>query len=200
VLLVTAETYSQWMHSDDRGPITLFGDGAAASLLEPGGEGCIGPFELGTDGGGWESFCVVAGGARVPRSAETAREQHDERGGVRSLEHLKMNGAEVLDFVKREIPGCVRTLLKRAGLGLDQVDLVVSHQASQLSLDYLQRALGVPRERMYSNLALIGNTVSASIPLALADAAREGRLRRGMTVLLIGFGVGLSWGGTIVKW
>jgi 3-oxoacyl-[acyl-carrier-protein] synthase III len=200
ILLVTAETYSRWMHPDDRGPMTLFGDGAAATLLVAGGEGRVGPFELGTDGRGWESFCVVAGGARVPRSDLTARAQKDDGGNVRSLEHLRMNGPEVLDFVKREVPRAIRVLLGRAGLTMGQVDLVVSHQASRLSLDYLQRALGVPTEKMYSNIAKVGNTVSASIPLALADAVQEGRLLPGMIVLLVGFGVGLSWGGALVRW
>lgn len=199
VLLITAETYSKLMHPDDRGPITLFGDGGAATLIGKG-DGHIGAFELGTDGGKSEAFRVPAGGARLPRSAETTIVRSDDQGGCRSQEHLHMQGTKVLDFVKREIPGCVTRLLEKEGLTLDDIGLVVSHQASRMSLEYLQRALRIPAEKMCDYMEKVGNTVSASIPLALDQAVAEGRVRRGDRVLLIGFGVGLSWGATVLTW
>jgi 3-oxoacyl-[acyl-carrier-protein] synthase III len=199
VLLVTAETYSKLIHPEDRGPMTLFGDGGAATLIGVG-DGRIGLFELGTDGANADAFQVAAGGARLPRDADTSRIRADEQGGCRSLEHLHMQGTKVLDFVKREIPGCVRRLLQKEGLVLDDIAMVVSHQASRMSLEYLQRALKIPSEKMCDYMERIGNTVSASIPLALEQAVGEGRIRHGDRVLLVGFGVGLSWGATIVTW
>jgi 3-oxoacyl-[acyl-carrier-protein] synthase-3 len=199
ILLVTSETYSKWIHSEDRAPLTLFGDGAAATLVS-GGASAIGEFALATDGGSAACFIVPAGGARQPRSPETARLQRDRSGNVRTLENLYMDGVSVLDFVKKEIPSLVRRLLQQEQLVLDDIDLVVFHQASQLTLDFLFAALHVPAKKQFNNIAHIGNTVSASIPIALRDAELQGRLKPGMRVLLVGFGVGLSWGACIVNW
>jgi 3-oxoacyl-[acyl-carrier-protein] synthase III len=199
VLLVTADTYSKWMHPEDRGPVTLFGDGAAVTVVTRSESG-LGHCALGTDGSGASVFCVPAGGARTPRSPETADGRADLFGNVRSAEHLLMNGPAVLDFVKREMPGFVRSFLKRAGESVESVDLVVFHQASLVGLDYLNVALEIPEDKRFSNIASIGNTVSASIPIALRQAEEDGRLLPGMRVLLVGFGVGLSWGVTIITW
>lgn len=199
VLIVTADTYSKWMHPDDRGPMTLFGDGAAVTVVAPSDSG-IGHCALGTDGSGGPLFCVPAGAARTPRGPETAQESADLFGNKRSAEHLMMNGPAVLDFVKREIPGFVRAFLATEGESVDSVDLVIFHQASRLALDYLNDALKIPTEKSFSNIAGIGNTVSASLPIALRQAEEAGELVPGMRVLLVGFGVGLSWGATIVTW
>ena len=200
VLLVTAETYSKWMHPEDRGPITLFGDGAAVTVLTPSSSARIGQCALGTDGSGAPVFCVPAGGARNPRDAETAVGRADMFGNMRSPENLLMNGRAVLDFVKQEIPTFVKIFLEQSGESIDSIDLVVFHQASRLGLEYLDSALAVPEAKRFSNLASIGNTVSASIPIALRQAEEDGRLHPGMRVLLVGFGVGLSWGVSIITW
>jgi 3-oxoacyl-[acyl-carrier-protein] synthase-3 len=199
VLLVTADTYSKWMHRDDRGPVTLFGDGAAATLISAGKE-AIGECILGSDGGRGSCLMVPAGGARLPRSAETARLIEQEHGNVRSAEHFFMNGAAVLDFVKKEIPALVGTILERRALTLGDIDLVLFHQASKVTLDHLHNALHVPRSKQFCNLDRVGNLVSASIPVALRDAEVKGVLKPGMRILLVGFGVGLSWGGCVVEW
>lgn len=199
VLLVTSETYSKWIHPDDRGPATLFGDGAAAALITAGEPG-IGNFALATDGVGAPTFIVPAGGARVPRSPETALPVRDANGNIRTAENIYMNGQAVLEFVKKEIPALVRRLVAEEKLTLDNIDLVVFHQASQVALDFLFKVLRVPQEKQFVNLSHVGNTVSASIPIALRDAELQGRLKPGMRVLLVGFGVGLSWGGCIVTW
>jgi len=199
VLLVTAETYSRWMHPGDRGPMTLFGDGAAVTVITAS-DGPPMRFALGSDGSGANTFCVPSGAARTPRSEASARETTDASGNVRSDEHLHMDGGAVLDFVKREMPRIVRTFLEENGATLDDVDLVVFHQASQVGLDYLNQALRVPPAKRFSNIARIGNTVSASIPIALRDAELAGALRAGMRVLLVGFGVGLSWGSALITW
>ena len=199
VLLVTSETYSKWIHPDDRGPATLFGDGAAATLISIGDLG-IGSFALSTDGGRSACFMVPAGGARLPRSPETSHLDIDKNGNVRTTDNLHMNGAAVLDFVKKEIPALVRDLLAREKLTLEDLDLIVFHQASQVSLDFLHKILKVPKNKQFSYIADVGNTVSASIPIALREAELQGRLKPGMRIMLVGFGVGLSWGGCIVTW
>jgi 3-oxoacyl-[acyl-carrier-protein] synthase III len=199
VLLVTSETYSKWIHPDDRGPATLFGDGAAAALISSGKDG-VGPFRLGTDGSGAACFMIPAGGARLPRSSSTAHLDVDRFGNRRSKENLYMNGPAVLDFVKKEIPSFVRGLLAETGLTLDDIDLVIFHQASQLTLDFLKSALKIPEGKTFNNLLKKGNTVSASIPIALCEAEQLSILRPQMRVLLVGFGVGLSWGGCIINW
>lgn len=199
VLLVTAETYSKWIHPDDRGPATVFGDGAAATLVSAGNPS-LGSFVLGTDGGGATTFIIPAGGARLPRSAETAQPTKDNSGNIRTAEHIYMRGTAVIDFVKKEIPSLVRTLLDQAGFTLHDLDLVVLHQASRVTLDYLYRVLHIPSNKQFSNIDHVGNTVSASIPIALREAELRGMLKPGMRVMLVGFGVGLSWGGCIVNW
>jgi 3-oxoacyl-[acyl-carrier-protein] synthase-3 len=199
VLLVTAETYSKLISADDRGPATLFGDGAAATLVIPGELG-IGHFALASDGANAQCFMVPAGGARSPRSAETAQPRRDDHGNIRSAEQIFMNGAHVLDFFKREVPLLVTRLLTEATLTMKDIDLVVLHQASAIAIDMIYHLLRVPAEKQFSNLRRIGNTVSASIPIALRDAERAGVLRPGMHVLLVGFGVGLSWSACIVTW
>ncbi|MCA9624859.1 MAG: hypothetical protein KC731_37805, partial [Myxococcales bacterium] len=199
VLLVTAETYSKLMSLDDRGPATLFGDAAAATLVTAGFDG-LSDFALATDGGRHNRFWVEAGGARVPSTAETRDLVEDKNGNRRSREDLFMHGAGVFDFVRKEIPSFTRGILERAGLTMDDVDLVVFHQASKLALDFLNKKLEVPEAKRYSNVDRVGNTVSASVPLALHDAAKEGVLKPGMRVLVIAFGVGMSWGGCLIRW
>ena len=199
VLLVTAETYSKWIHPDDRGPMTLFGDAGAVTLVSAG-EPAIGGFLLGTDGHKAGCFMVPAGGARVLRSAETAALLTDHNANIRSAEHLYMNGLAVLDFVKEKIPSVARGLLEQERLTMEDLDLVVFHQASQVTLDHLHVALRIPKQKQFVNIACVGNTVSASLPIALRDAERQGKLTPGMRLMLVGFGVGLSWGACILTW
>jgi len=199
ILLVTAETYSRWMNPNDRGPTTLFGDAGAATIISSGKAG-LREFVLGTDGGGAQTFYVPAGGAKKPHSDDTKKPIEDENGNIRTEENLFMNGAEVLDFVKREVPPAFQNLLRVSSWGLDDVDLFVFHQASQISLDLLFKMLNIPANKQFVNLSAIGNTVSASIPIALREAELRGVLKPGMRIILMGFGVGLSWGGCTVTW
>jgi len=199
VILVTADTYSRLISADDRGPYALFGDGAAATLLVAGETG-LGEFVLGTDGSLGSAFSVPGGGARNPRSESTSHLAADRNGNLRSQEHIHMDGPGVLAFVQREVPGAVDCVLKKAGTSLSAVDLVLFHQASQVALDYLEEVLGIPPAKTFRNLERVGNTVSASLPMLLSDARRAGRLKDGDLVLLVGFGVGLSWGACLLEW
>jgi 3-oxoacyl-[acyl-carrier-protein] synthase-3 len=201
VLLITADTYTKWINPKDRSTRTLFGDGAAATLVA-GVESetdLIGPFVLGSDGRGVKDIVVPAGGFRRPITPETSIEKEDENGGWRSEENLYMNGGEVLGFTIRTVPPVINELLQKSGLTLDDVDLVIPHQANKFMLERLRAKLKIPAEKFWIDMRESGNTVSATIPIAIETAMKEGRLKAGDRALLTGFGVGYSWGATMVR-
>ena len=129
----------------------------------------------------------------------SAEEYTDRHGNTRSDHHIYMNGRAVIEFTLREVPKSILTLCERAGLSLDQIDAVIPHQASATVLNGVRKKLGLPPERFIVCMEDIGNTVSCSVPIALKRAATEGRIGPGDRLLLAGFGVGLSWGATIVR-
>lgn len=200
VLVATADTYSKYIHPGDRATRTLFGDGAAVSWVcaTADGTGVVDAL-CETSGQGFENFYVPAGGLRTPKSLATVLETEDSSGNIRTPENIHMDGMGVLSFVSSKVPGQIRRILERNELALSDVDLVIFHQASQLALDSLMRTLRLPREQVFNNLATVGNTVSASIPICLAQAQSSGRIGPGSTVLLSGFGVGLSWASALVR-
>lgn len=199
VLLATADTYSRYIHAGDRATRCLFGDGGAVSILSrsSNGEG-IRSIRCGTAGKHYDKFMIEAGGMRVARSADTARETVDRSGNVRSAEHIRMDGLGVLSFFNSTVPCAVKATLAESGLSLSDIDLFVFHQASQVALDSLMGALHIPPSKMVIDLAETGNLVSASIPVALQRARESGRAKPGQLALLCGFGVGLSWGTVVV--
>ncbi|MEI9985277.1 MAG: ketoacyl-ACP synthase III [Aliidongia sp.] len=197
VLLLTADTYSKFIDIDDLGTRTIFGDGAAATLIEARPDADIGPFVYGTDGSGAEHLIVPAGGLRDRHGAGDGYMTHSgERGPGKPLH---MNGPEVFNFTIAAVPRAIEQLLAKAGIGPEAVDLFVFHQANSTMLEALRRKLEIPPERFYVNLEA-GNTVSSTIPIALHRAAETGVLKTGMNVLLLGFGVGYSWAGTLLRW
>lgn len=202
VLLITSETYTKYIHPGDRSVRTLFGDAAAATLLcgEAGGDVKIGPFVYGTDGSGAGNLIVPAGGLRKPISKETGLERTDSEGILRSENNLYMNGAEVFSFSLQRVPEAVKAILLKAGMTDENVDLYIFHQANKFMLDYLRKKCHIPENKFFMNFQEIGNTVSSTIPIALKDAESGGALKKGMNVVLVGFGVGYSWAACIVKW
>jgi 3-oxoacyl-[acyl-carrier-protein] synthase-3 len=202
VLLLTAETYSKYIHSRDRSVRTIFGDAAAATLLRAvdSAQPPLGPFVYGTDGKGASNLIVPSGGMRRPRTSETALAVEDESGNVRSADNLFMDGAEVFNFTLNAVPKSVNTLLDKAKLSLDAIDLFVFHQANRYMLEHLRKRIKIPAEKFQVSMAHCGNTVSSTIPIALKDALAEGRLKEGSVVMLVGFGVGYSWGATLLRW
>lgn len=201
ILLLTADTYSKYINPLDKSVRTLFGDGAAATLVSASEDGgSIGPFVFGTDGRGAKDLIVEAGGFRTPRCAETAIEIDDGMGNVRSRDNLYMNGANVMNFTLREVPRTFARLLEKTGTVAGDYDHVVLHQANKFMLDALQKKLGLPDRQVPRHFESIGNTVSSTIPFVLASLEEEGRLRAGARIMLIGFGVGLSWAGGTVTW
>ena len=201
IILVTADTYSKHIHPKDRSARVLFGDGAAASMISASGSGgrVVG-VRLCSRGKDFNKFIVPAGGRRLPASEATKAETTDRSGNTRCAENIQMDGLAVLSFVNSAVPPHVRAFLAEHDLTLDDVGLFVFHQASKMSLDSLTRILGVPPEKVYINMEQTGNLVSASIPVALADALQRGLIRRETTVLLCGFGVGLSYGSVLLRY
>ena len=198
VLLITAETYSKYMHPSDKGVRTLFGDGATATWIagvgkgEPGG---LGPFVYGTDGSGGGALIVRKGGAR-----ERAGAQQTSGKNLFPDEYLYMDGGAVFNFTLRVVPSSMNAAIEKAGLTLEQVDLFVFHQANQFMLEHLQNKCKIPPEKFYVCMKNYGNTVSSTIPIALKHAELDGRVSRGSKVLITGFGVGLSWATGLIEW
>jgi len=201
LLLLTADTYTKFINPRDRSVRTLFGDGATATLVVPVEEerDLIGPFIFGTDGSGAEQIIVPAGALRCPATPATAIEKQDESGNWRSEQNFYMNGAEVFNFAMRRIPPAMDQLLESCGLNLEQVDLVVLHQANKFMLERLRGKMKIPPDKFWIDMANCGNTVSSSIPIALESARKQDRIKPGDRVALIGFGVGYSWSATMIE-
>lgn len=201
ILLVTAETYSKFIHPGDKSVRALFGDAAAATLVSATESeiDLIGPFVYGTDGSGARNLIVPAGGARQPFDPD-APVLDDANGNRRSSNHLFMDGQEIFNFTLQVVPKTVTELLALAGLDMKQIDLWVFHQANRFMLDHLRRKIGVPADRFPINIADCGNTVSSTIPIVLHEQIATHALSSGKTIALIGFGVGYSWAGTILRW
>lgn len=202
VLLITTDTYSRLVHPRDRTVRALFGDGAAATLIgaSDDGQGEIGEFVVGTDGSGAGSLIVPSGGFRLPRSAATAIERTDDQGCVRSQDHLFMDGQAIFSFTLNVVPRAITQLLDRAGLKPDEVDWYVCHQANRFMLENLAVVGRIPAAKMVYHLESVGNTVSASIPLAIEAHVQAGRIQPGQCLVLAGFGVGLSWAVGRINW
>jgi 3-oxoacyl-[acyl-carrier-protein] synthase III len=190
-LVIGGDVLSKIMNWHDRSTCVLFGDGAGAVVLEPTqDEGFVG-FELGADGSGGVHLNLPAGGSRLPPTSETvAAEQH----------FVSMNGREVFKFATRVLVSSAEKLLDECETSMDEVDVYVPHQANVRIIDHAARKLGVPEDRVVVNVDRYGNTSSGSIPLALADAVGDGRLRQGKLVLMTGMGAGLTWGSALMRW
>lgn len=200
VLLVTAETYTKFIHPQDKSCRTIFGDGAAATLVQ-GVEApapLIGPLIYGTDGSGAENLIVPTGGLRNPMIPDAPGVQ-DESGNIRTCNNLLMNGPEIFTFTLRAVPNLVNQVLDASGLAPENVDLFLFHQANEFMLESLRRKCRIPKERFPIAMAYCGNTVSATLPILLHQMFTEGRVKPGNRLMLVGFGVGYSWAGAIVQ-
>ncbi len=174
VLLVTAETYTKYIAVEDKSTRTIFGDGAAATLIDEEVSSKIGAFSFGTDGSGAERLIVREG-------------------------RLFMDGPEIFNFTLDVVPKTMDDVLAKNNLTREDIDLYVFHQANKFMLDTIRKVNGLPRDKFYVNLENTGNTVSSTIPIALKQLDEAGRLKAGMKVMLMGFGVGLSWGATVIS-
>lgn len=200
VLVINADAVSTVLHPMDRGLVALHGDGAAATLLEPlAGRGGFKGFLLGTDGKSHQSIIIPASGARVPRTDETRREVVDDSGSVHTQEHLQMNGPAVFHFSVYKIPEVIHMALDAFQLTVDDLDLILLHQANKTMVDQIYRVLNVPMEKRFYFMEMVGNVAGTSTALVLAEAWRQGRLAPGMRVLMASFGNGLSWGVSVLE-
>jgi 3-oxoacyl-[acyl-carrier-protein] synthase III len=157
-------------------------------------------FELGTDGSGHRYLMIPAGGFRQPLSSETTIETTDAEGNVHCLQNLHMNGIAIFHFAITIVPETVRKLLMKLSLTMADIDLFLFHQANKFMLEYLLKKMKIPLERTHFYIEEIGNTSGSSIPILLTDAWRTGKVRPGALVMVIGFGVGLSWSATVIRW
>ena len=187
-LLVCSETYSKYIDPNDRANKMIFSDAAAACLVEyNNAKNCsCGGFEFGSDGSGSDNLIV--------RGRASRRLKRDENN------FLYMNGSNVLMFTMREVPKTIEKTLKKCKMSIEDIDLFVLHQASNLVIDALISKLKIKPDKVFNNLGEIGNTVSCTIPIALKDAVDKGKILPGSKILIAGFGVGLSWGSAIIEW
>ncbi len=195
ILLITSEAYNKHIHPRDKGNRTIFGDAATATLISTDGFAEIGDFVLGTDGNGAENLIVKTGGMAYPEKANDLA--FDEDGNPRSSDYLYMNGGEIFSFTLLTVPKMVKQTLEKNNLTKDDIGLYVFHQANRFMLNHLRKKLKIEEDKFFINMENIGNTVSSTVPIALADAKSGGKLKG--NVLIAGFGVGLSWGATIIK-
>jgi 3-oxoacyl-[acyl-carrier-protein] synthase-3 len=193
VLVIGCETLSRIVDPRDRGTCIIFGDGAAAVVLAPttdDGPGILG-WDLGCDGSATGLVGLPAGGSRLPASQDTIDE---------GLHYLKMQGQELFRRAVRVVVESVGVTLSRSGITADDISWFIPHQANLRIIEAAASRLGIPRERTVVNIERFGNTSAASIPLAMSEAADDGRIRDGDLVLMSGFGAGMAWGSVVVRW
>ena len=195
VLLITSETYSKHIHPKDKGNRTIFGDAAAATLISSEGFAKIGNFDTGTDGSGANNLIVKTGGLR--NKLQTGDLTFDESGNPISSDHLYMNGGEIFNFTSHAVPLLVEKVLIKNNIKSNDVDLYVFHQANKYMINYLRKLLDIDKDKFYIFMEKVGNTVSSTIPIALHEAQKENLLHG--NILIAGFGVGYSWGGTLLS-
>ena len=202
VLLLNADAVSGLINSLDRGLVTLHGDAAVATLVEPvdADAGGIEFIEVGVSGKDYEKLIVPAGGARLPAGPATCVEETDAAGCTRNQEQLFMDGPAVFHFVLYKISDFLKDVLRRRNLSIGDFDLVLFHQANKTMVDLLYKSLGIPPDKRFYFLEHVGNSAGASLPALLAHAWREGRVKPGSRVLIAAFGGGLSWGAISMRW
>ena len=199
ILLLTGETYSKFINLKDKNCRSLFSDGASATLITKDcGIAKIGDFCLGTDGSGADNL-IIRNGAFRNRELNGFDIYDNDGNYLRNDNFLYMNGKEIFDFAAKEIPGLVNETLKKNGIKSDEIDLFVFHQANKYMLNFIRKIMHIPEEKFFINLENTGNTVSATIPIALKQAIEDNKIKNGFRVALTGFGVGYSYGSTILQ-
>jgi 3-oxoacyl-[acyl-carrier-protein] synthase III len=198
VLLITADTYSKFIHEKDRSNRIIFGDAAAATIIEKSDGDFIKEFSFGTDGRGYNNLIVKNGAARN-RYDKNAQEVEYTTGNITTDNNLYMNGPAFFNFTIEAIPVVIEDVLRNNMTTIEEIDYCIFHQANKYMLDYLRTKMNIPKEKFYINMESTGNTVSSTIPIALKDCIDKKIIKSGDKVLLAGFGVGYSWGATIIE-
>ncbi len=201
ILLVNADTYSKYINKKDRSTKVLFGDAASVAYIKKSNnkKGIIG-FRSATSGKNYKKFIIPAGGNRTPKSNKTSSKIIDKSGNERSAENIHMDGMGIFAFVNSKVPKQINSLLNDNNFSIKDIDLFIFHQASKLAIDSLTKILKIDKNKVFTNIDYVGNTVSASIPIALKDATSGGKIKKGNKILCSGFGVGLSWSTCIIQY
>lgn len=197
VLLLTAETYNKYLHPSDKSNRSIFGDGAAACLISNEGVAKIGDVVWGTDGSGAKHLIVETGAAR--HKSATGVVTIDEDGHEKYDDYLYMNGSAIFNFTLEAVPALMKDILVRNNMAKEDVDYFVFHQANKFMLNTIRKVCVLPKDKFYVNLSETGNTVSSTVLIGLKQCLEAGTITTGMNVMVTGFGVGLSWGGTILR-
>jgi len=197
ILLITSETYSKYLHPTDKSNRSIFGDAAAACLISTEGIAEIGEFSLGTDGSGAKHLIVETGAARQKEA--TNKESMDDDGHIRREDYLYMNGSAIFNFTLEAVPAMMKDVLLKNKIDKDHIDYYLFHQANKFMLNTIRKVCVLPKDKFYINLSETGNNVSSTVLIGLKQCLENGTIQYGMQVMITGFGVGLSWGGTILK-
>lgn len=199
VLFLTSEVLTKYIYHRDKSARALFGDAGTATLLTPSsGSSDIGKFVFGTDGDDSNTMIMRNRGFRYPLLHVSGLEYSDEFGNIYNDTFFHMDGPTVFLFALKRVPPMIREVLEKNNLTFEDIDLFVFHQANGYMLETLRRKLKIPPEKFFTYIRDVGNTVSSTIPIALYEAQRCGKIKAGSRVLLVAFGVGLSWAATVV--
>ncbi len=198
ILLLTGETYSKLINEKDKGNRSIFGDAGSATLITSTDKNSIFNFELGSDGTGFENLIVRNGGAKNEKIIDAEIKEYGSNNKYTD-NNLYMNGPEIFNFTIESIPSLIEKTLDKNKLNKDEIDYFIFHQANKFMLDYLRRKIGIPKSKFYIDLNDVGNTVSNTIPIALSNSVNKKAIVKGSKVLLCGFGVGYSWGATVIE-
>lgn len=197
VLLLTAETYNKYLYPQDKSNRSIFGDGAAACLISTDGFAEIGDFVLGTDGSGANNLIIKTGASR--QKSVSGKYVEDEEGHIWYDDYLYMNGGAIFNFTLDAVPAMMKDILIKNKLSKEDIDFYLFHQANKFMLNTIRKVCVLPKDKFYVNLANTGNTVSSTVLIGLKDCMDDHIIKSGDKVMISGFGVGLSWGGTILK-
>lgn len=200
-LILNADTLTKLIHPKDRSLVVLHGDAAAATIVGPCDQDAgMEAFLLGTDGAGAKNLVVPAGGSRLSCSPETRIEQTDDTGCIRTDENLQMNGPSVFHFSVYKIPEVIEAAMNELGMSIDDLDLIILHQANKTMMDMIYKRLRIPEQKRFYCIEKMGNSSGPSTAVALAEAWRQGRIHPGSRTLMCSFGAGLTWGVAVIKW
>lgn len=200
ILLITSEAITSTIHPKDSSNRAIFGDGATASIITKSGiQSNFGKFIFGTDGSKFDRIIIKHGKERYPLPKFSEEDKIDGYGNISNDANFYMDGSEVFNFSVTKAPELVSQLLDSAGLNFNDVDFFIFHQANRIILETIGRKLKVPKNQLIIDIETTGNTVSSTIPIALKKSLDNGKIKHGDILLIAGFGVGFSWGGTILK-
>jgi len=198
ILLITSDTISKYLNHKDIGNMIIFGDAAGATIIEKSKKEQIGEFVLGTDGSGYKNLIVPNGGLRHQYNPK-AKEINDDSGNIRTDNIFYMNGIEVFSFGINIVPKVTKEILNKNKLILNDINYTIFHQANKCINKYLREKIGIQKDKYYLNLLYTGNTSSCTIPIAIKNSLDKNIIKKGNKILIIGFGSGYSWGGTVIE-